>query len=319
MKMHKKKTALICGISGQDGSYLAKYLLKKNYKVFGTSRFLINQNFENLSKLKIKNRIKIYKLNPIYLKNIKQIIHLTNPNEIYYLNSLSSVKESIINPKASFNSTFFGLLNFLEILRKGNNSIKLFNACSSECFGNIKKTPVNENSPFNPQSPYAVAKSASYMLIKNYRKSYQLHLTNGILFNHESSLRSNKFLSKRIISEVIKINQNKKLKMFVNNIDDLKRDWGWAPEYVKAMHLINNDVNPDDYIVATGKSYSLRDLIKFSFRYFNLDYKDFIIEKKNSSFSMNSFADPSKIYHNLKWKAKSDLKDIVKKMIDNEL
>lgn len=319
MKIYKKKTALICGISGQDGSYLAKYLLKKNYKVFGTSRFLINQNFENLRKLKIKNRIKIYKLNPIYLKNINQIIHQTNPNEIYYLNSLSSVKESIIKPKESFNSTFFGLLNFLEILRKENNSIKLFNACSSECFGNIKKNPVNENSPFNPQSPYAVAKSASYMLIRNYRKSYQLHLTNGILFNHESSLRTNKFLSKRIISEVIQINKNKKLKMIVNNIDDLKRDWGWAPEYVKAMHLINNDVKSDDYIVATGKSYSLRDFLNFSFRYFNLNYKDFIIEKKNSSFSINSFADPSKIFNNLKWKAKFDLKDIVKKMIDNEL
>ena len=314
-----KKTALICGISGQDGSYLAKNLLKKKYKVFGTSRFSSIEHLKNLKLLKIYDKIKIYKLNPLKLNDVKKIINEICPDEIYYLNSLSSVKESFVKPKESFNSTFVGLLNFLEELRINKKTIRLFNACSSECFGNIKKTPVNENSYFNPQSPYAISKVSAYFLIKNYRKVYNLHLTNGILFNHESSLRTNKFLSRRIISEVININNNRKLKMKIINIDNLKRDWGWAPEYVEAMYLINNARIPDDYIVASGKSYSLRDFIKFSFEYFNLDYRDHIVEKKIQLNSINSFADPSKIFKKLNWKANVRLKDIIKKMIDYEL
>jgi GDP-D-mannose dehydratase len=211
------------------------------------------------------------------------------------------------------------LLNFLEIIRTEKKIIKLFNACSSECFGNIKNKPVTEKSRFNPQSPYAVAKLSAYFLIQNYRKIYNLHLTNGILFNHESSLRTEKFLSRRIISEIIAINKNKKLRMNINNIDDLKRDWGWAPEYVEAMYLINNDSIPNDYIIATGKSYTLRDFIKYTFKHFKLDYKKFVIEQKSNVNSINSLANPTKIYKNLKWKAKYDLKNIIKKMIDNEL
>ncbi len=313
------KKALICGISGQDGSYLAKNMLKKKYKVFGTSRFSSIEHFKNLKLLKIYDKIKIYKLNTLKSNGVKEIINEIYPDEIYYLNSLSSVKESFIKPKESFNSTFFGLLNILEELRINKKSIRLFNACSSECFGNIKKIPVNENSYFNPQSPYAISKVSAYFLIKNYRKVYNLHLTNGILFNHESSLRTNKFLSRRIISEVININNNRQLKMKITDIDNLKRDWGWAPEYVEAMYLINNAKIPDDYIVASGISYSLRDFIKFSFEYFNLDYRDHIVEQKIQLNSINSFADPSKIFKKLNWKANLGLKDVIKKMIDNEL
>ena len=313
------KVALICGISGQDGSYLAKFLLSKNYIVVGTSRKINNNKFINHKLLQINKQIKIYKLECKIKKDVRRLINKIQPDEIYYLSSVSSVKDTLLNPNESFNSSVVGLLNFIESIKKNKKLIKFFNACSSECYGNIEDKPVTEVSSFNPQSPYALAKVCSYMLVKNYRINYNLHLTNGILFNHESSLRTNKFLSKRIISNVIKINKNRNLKMTLSNLDKLKRDWGWAPEYVEAIHSINNFHIPGDYIVATGKSSTLRQFVKIAFNHFDMDYKKFVNEKIYKTKTINSKANPSKIFKELNWKSKLNLKDIIKKMIDNEL
>ena len=192
----------------------------------------------------------------------------------------------------------------------------MFNACSSECFGDTKNDLANEMTKFNPSSPYAIAKATSYWLLKNYREVYNLHLFNGILFNHESILRLKNFLSQKIIHQEIRIFNGENLFINFSDIDNLIRDWGWGPEYVEAMWIITQADNADDYIIATGISDSLRDFIKITFEHLDLDYKKYFNESFEDIKSISSRADPSKINNRLKWKAKYFLNEVIKKMID---
>ena len=229
---------MIFGISGQDGSYLAHLLLKKKYNVIGCTRKKSKNNLFRLKKLNIINKIKIIKATALNKKFLKNLLKKNkNIKEIYYLAGDSSVLNSFKYPDISFESNAIGILNILVAVKNYNRKIKVFNATSGQFFGNNKKNFYNEKSIIAPQSPYGVAKATGYMFTKIFRESYNLYSCSGILFNHESPLRSDEFVTKKIINTSIKMKKNKKLNLYLGNID-IYRDWGWAPEYVKAMWLM---------------------------------------------------------------------------------
>ncbi len=315
------KKALICGISGQDGAYLAKFLLEKGYEVYGGSRDSQMSTFNNLGILGIKNDINLVSVNLIDFRSTLQSIIKIKPDEIYNLSGQSSVSLSFEQPVETLESISIGTLNILESIRFSNSDIKFYNAGSSECFGDTKDNPADENTSFQPRSPYAVAKSTAFWLVSNYRESYKINASTGILFNHDSPLRPDRFVTKKIISTACKISKNKNIKLKLGNID-IVRDWGWAPEYVEAMWLMLQNEIPEDYVIATGESNSLMDFIITSFEYLNLNYADHVISD-NNLFRPSDFktgrANPAKAEIKLGWKAKSMMKDVIEKMIDFEL
>lgn len=315
------KKALICGISGQDGAYLAKFLLEKGYEVYGGSRDSQMSTFNNLGILGIKNDINLVSVNLIDFRSILQSIIKIKPDEIYNLAGQSSVSLSFEQPVETLESISIGTLNILESIRFSNSDTKFYNAGSSECFGDTKDNAADENTLFQPRSPYAIAKSTAFWLVSNYRESYKINASTGILFNHDSPLRPDRFVTKKIISTACKISKNKNIKLKLGNID-IERDWGWAPEYVEAMWLMLQNEIPEDYVIATGESNSLMDFIITSFEYLNLNYADHVISDNNllrpSDFKTGR-ANPAKAEIKLGWKAKSMMKDVIEKMIDFEL
>ena len=313
--------ALICGVSGQDGAYLAKFLLEKGYEVYGASRDAQMSSFNNLKKLGIYNDINLISLNINDFRSTLQSITKIKPAEIYNLAGQSSVGLSFEQPVETLESITIGTLNILESIRFSDTSIKFYNAGSSECFGDTGGIPANENTLFKPMSPYAVAKSAAFWLVNNYRQSYKIHASTGILFNHESPLRPNRFVTKKIISGACKCLKNKQEKLFLGNVN-IYRDWGWAPEYVEAMWLMLQQDFADDYVIATGESYSLLDFIKTTFEHINLNWNDYVVTDNSllrpTDLKYGS-ANPEKAFKVLGWKAKFNMKDVVKKMLNNEL
>ena len=238
MKKNKKKTSIIFGISGQDGSYLAHLLLKKKYKVIGVTRNRSKKNLFRLEKLKIINKINLIKGTAVNLKFLNNLIKKTpNIKEIYYLAGDSSVTKSFEKPEISLKSNALGILNILLSVKNNNNKIRIFNATSGQFFGNNKNNFYNEKSSIDPQSPYSVAKATGYWFSKIFRENYNLYSCSGILFNHESPLRSKEFVTKKIVDTSIKIKKNNKLNLYLGDVD-IYRDWGWAPEYVRAMYLM---------------------------------------------------------------------------------
>ena len=315
-----QKKVLIFGISGQDGSYLAKFLLSKKYKVYGTSRS--KNNISNLKKLKINNLLKIYKINPKNYIEVKNIIKKLNPNEIYYFSGVSSIAEANKNPKLTFESITIGTINILESVKHNKKKVRVFFAGSTECFGNLKKNQkyFNENSHFNPENIYAYAKTSSFNIVTKYREVDGIFCCTGILSNHESPLRSNKYISKKIIEGARKISNCKAQNLTLGNIN-ISRDWGWAPEYVEVMWKILQQNQLDDYIIASGKTTSLIDFINIVFKKFNLDWKKHIKFSKNlkrkSDIKFTKF-NVSKIQKKLKWKTKYNINKIIDLMIKNE-
>ncbi|MAV65262.1 MAG: GDP-mannose 4,6-dehydratase [Candidatus Marinimicrobia bacterium] len=315
------KKALIIGVSGQDGAYLAKLLLKNNYRVWGTSRDAQLSQFFGLEQLNIKDKVKKISMNPSDFYSVIKVIKKIKPDEIYNLSGQSSVGLSFEQPVETFNSISVSNLNILESIRHVNPKIKFYNASSSEMFGDTKGSPAKENSPFKPKSPYAVAKAAAHWQVSSYRDGYGLFACSGILFNHESILRPSRFVTMKIIDSVCKIASGSAKKLTLGNID-IKRDWGHAEEYVDAMWKMMQAKNPDDYIIATGKTYSLMDFIKKSFSYFNLEWEKYVVLddslKRPSDISL-SLADPTKAAKQLNWKAKIDMNDLVELMIKGKL
>jgi GDPmannose 4,6-dehydratase len=315
------KKALICGVSGQDGAYLAKLLLEKGYEVYGGSRDCQMSSFNNLEILGIKSQINLVSVNLIDFRSTLQSIIKIKPDEIYNLAGQSSVSLSFEQPVETLESISIGTLNILESIRFSNSNIKFYNAGSSECFGNTKDNAADENTLFQPRSPYAVAKSTAFWLVSNYRDSYNINASTGILFNHDSPLRPDRFVTKKIISTACKIINNKSIKLKIGNLD-ISRDWGWAPEYVEAMWLMLQREISEDYVIATGESNSLIDFIKTTFEYLNLNYQDYMICDE-SLFRPSDFkigrANPTKAEIKLGWKAKSKMKEVIEKMIDFEL
>ena len=315
------KKALVCGVSGQDGAYIARLLLEKGYEVYGGSRDSQMSTFKNLSSLGIKNDINLISVNLNDFRSTLQSIIKIKPDEIYNLSGQSSVGLSFEQPVETLESISIGTLNILESIRFSNSDIKFYNAGSSECFGDTKDNAADENTLFQPRSPYAVAKSTAFWLVSNYRESYNINASTGILFNHESPLRPDRFVTKKIISTACKIVKDKSLKLKLGNLD-ITRDWGWAPEYVEAIWLMLQNEFPEDYVIATGESNSLKDFIKTTFEYLGLNYQDYVISDDNlfrpSDLKIGR-ANPIKAETKLGWKAKNKMKDVIEKMIEFEL
>jgi len=316
--MNKKK-AFIIGVSGQDGSYMSKFLIDKKYSVIGYTRSKKKKNLQNLYQLKIKNKINIKNYSEEYPKIILEDILKFKPNEIYFFSGQSSVSNSFKIPLETYISNINILFEILELLRsKSLKKVKLFNSTSTDCFGNNNVIYNKEKNIFSPISPYAKAKNFSFWIVRYYREQYKIHAKNGILSNHESPLRPSNFVIKKIVDYV---NNPKKKFLQLGNIN-VYRDWGWAPEFIQAIHKINTAKIPDDYVVGTGKLTSLKSLVVKIFKSKKIDLK---FLKHNNSKSLRNIdikkigTNPSKIFKKLKWKSKVNINQIVKKMLHNEL
>jgi len=315
------KIALICGVSGQDGAYLSKLLLDKGYRVFGGSRDAQASSFKNLKRLGIKDQIDLVSINIIDFRSTLQTIMKVKPDEIYNLAGQSSVGLSFEQPVETLESISVGTLNLLEAIRFSGQPIKLYNAGSSECFGDTGEHRANEETAFKPRSPYAVAKATAFWEVANYREAYNLFACTGILFNHESPLRPTRFVTQKIISTAVRIYNGSTEKLVLGNIE-IQRDWGFAPDYVEAMWLMLQQNNPDDFVISTGVTTSLREFITTAFEYLGLDAEKYIVINKDLMRPTDlkiGHSDPSKAFNKLGWKAKATLKEVIKYMIDSEL
>jgi GDPmannose 4,6-dehydratase len=307
------KKSLICGISGQDGAYLAKLLLEKGHTVYGTSRDAQVSSFKNLEILGIKSSVFLNSMAINDFRSVIQVISKVCPDEIYNLAGQTSVGLSFEQPVETLESIALGTLNILEAIRFINTPIKFYSAASSEVFGDTRGQAANEMTPFSPRSPYAVAKATAFWEVANYREAYGLFACSGILFNHESPLRPERFVTKKIIATAIRIAEGSQEKLILGNID-IERDWGWAPEYVEAMYLMLQQSQPDDYVISTGNTLSLSDFVSKVFLKFGLDWQSHVIINKDLFRPTDiavSRGNPSKAAIDLKWTAKYQIDDII--------
>jgi len=306
------KSALICGISGQDGAYLAQLLLSKGYRVFGTSRDVEAGNWAPLKELGIYEQVELLSLSPVDFKSVLDAFHKSKPDEVYFLAGQSSVALSFEQPVETMQSIVLGTLNMLEACRLFPG-VKLYNAGSSECFGDTDDGCANETTNFNPQSPYAIGKSSSFWLVSNYRKAYGIYVCTGILFNHESPFRPVRFVTKKIVQAARDIANGSEEKLVLGNLSII-RDWGWAPEYVEAMWLMLQQAEPDDFVIATGRSHTLADFVSFVFQYYGLNWEEHVIQDSKYFRPIEhlvSRSNPEKAKSILGWEAEKGLKDIV--------
>lgn len=313
------KTALVLGVSGQDGAYLAKLLLEKGYRVVGSSRDAQVSNFFNLGRLGIKDDIEKESVSANDFRSVLQVLKKVEPDEIYNLAGQSSVGLSFSQPMETFESVSIGTLNLLEAIRLLEISVKFYNAGSSECFGNTDGKPATEDTPFRPRSPYAVAKAAAFWQMANYREAYGIFGCSGILFNHESPLRPERFVTQKIVREACRIKKGQQSKMRLGDIS-VMRDWGWAPEYVGAMWLMLQQDKPDDYIVATGKTHSLKEMVKTVFSQLGLNWRDHVETNPDllrPTDIKSSYADPSKAEKELGWKAQNSMQEVAAMMVED--
>lgn len=312
--------ALILGISGQDGSYLAQHLLSKNYEIVGTSRDAEISTFQNLRRLGIRDRLKIESVAVNDFRSVLQAVSKAQPDEIYNLSGQSSVALSFQQPVETLESIGFATLNVLEAIRFIGRPIKFYNACSSECFGDADGLPATETTPFRPRSPYALAKSTAFWACANYREAYKIFACSGILFNHESPLRPARFVTRKIIAAANRISHGSHEVLHLGNLS-IERDWGWAPEYVQAMHLMLQQSEAEDYVIATGQSFSLQQLLVEVFSCLNLDWRAHVVVDPTllrPSDLATSRADPGKAAQQLGWRAKSKMPEVVRMMLEAE-
>ncbi|MBL4577482.1 MAG: GDP-mannose 4,6-dehydratase, partial [Flavobacteriales bacterium] len=268
-------TALITGISGQDGAYLAKLLLERGYDVLGTSRTLDSINLYRLSFLGIRDRVKVLECSFTSQEDVTRLIEEVAPDEVYNLAAQSSVGYSFENPIGAFESNILGVTYLLNAVRKTKKKIRFYHASSSEMFGNINELPVREDSYFRPSSPYGISKAASHWLTINYREGYDMFAVCGILFNHESCLRGQNYVTKKIIEGAIKIANGEMDKLKLGNLN-VTRDWGYAPKYVEAMWMMLQQGEPRDYLVCTNSHISLKDFVVLVFEQVNLNFDDHV-------------------------------------------
>lgn len=312
--------ALICGISGQDGAYLASLLIEKGYEVYGTSRDAETSLFRNLQKLGILNQVRLSSMALNDFRSVLQTIVKISPDEIYNLAGQSSVGLSFEQPVETMESISIGTLNMLEAIRFQGSNVRFYSAGSSECFGDVGQNAADEMTPFRPRSPYAVAKAAAFWEVANYREAYNLYACTGILFNHESPLRGARFVTKKIISTVCRIAAGSNEKLRLGNVN-IERDWGWAPEYVEAMWRMLQQEQADDFVIATGETRKLGDFIAASFSYCGLDWRKHV-EIDTQLFRPADLAigkaNPGKALEKLGWKAGKGVEDIVSLMIEDE-
>lgn len=310
-------TALICGVTGQDGAYLAQFLLDKGYRVFGTSRDAQMSRPGNLHALDIAGRVSVMSMATGDFRSVLQVLDKVRPDEIYNLAGQSSVALSFEQPVETLESLAVSTLNLLECMRFMKLGCRFYSAGSSECFGDTGEQPADEYTPFRPRSPYAVAKAAAFWEVANYREAYGLFACTGILFNHESPLRPERFVTQKIVSGAARIAGGSGEKLRLGNLH-IERDWGYAPEYVRAMWQMLQRQAPDDFVIATGVTHKLEDFVATAFAHFDLDWREHV-EIDGSLLRPTdlrvSCADPRKAREVLGWVAQSTMKNVVRQMI----
>jgi GDPmannose 4,6-dehydratase len=315
-----KKTAFIVGVTGQDGSYLSSFLIKKKYKVFGFTRNLKKKNLHKLQTMKILNQVNLIEYNENNPKTVIEKIKQYKPKEIYYFSGQSSVGKSFLNPIDTYSSNINLLFYILEFCKNNAKNISIYNSCSTDCFGDNKKIFCDEKTEFNPQSPYGQSKAFSFWLVKYYREQFGVKSCNGILSNHESPLRGDSFVLKKIINYAI--NFKKKDKKLLMGNTSIFRDWGWTPDYIEAIYKIINAKVKKDYVVGTGKISSLNELIKKIFKIFNINMRLMVKNEKKLLRSREIKKIGCKIdniKNDLKWEPRISVDQMIKKLIKNEL
>ncbi len=311
------KTAIITGITGQDGAYLAQYLLGLNYSVVGLTRSYSSAGLSKLMKLGIDTQIQLEECDLMDYSSIIRILQKYKPDEFYNLAAQSSVAASFNQPIGTIQFNSISVLNILEAIRSSNSDIRFYQASSSEMFGRVPELPIREDNVLNPVSPYATSKATAHWIVRNYREAYGIFACSGILFNHESSLRDDTFFVKKVIESARKIKAGKMHMLHVGNIM-IKRDFGSSKEYVKVMHAMLQHFQPDDYIVASGKSVLLKDIIDFVFNYIGVPTDRYIVDEKlfRPSEIIDLYGDSSRARIKLGWDYKLDFFDVLKDIID---
>ncbi len=319
------KKAFITGITGQDGYYLSKLLLENNYEVHGIVRRASNFNTARIdpliSKYSKDKKLNLYFSDLLDSSSLGNLISKIQPDEVYNLAAQSHVAVSFKNPIYTIESGNLGTISILEALRNQDKEIKFYQASSSEMYGGEEKVPLNEESDFNPKSPYAASKVFSFNISKIYRESYNMFCTNGILFNHESPYRGETFVTRKITRAVGRIHVGIQEKLTLGNLES-ERDWGFAGDYVEAMWKIINHSKPDDFVISTGESHSVKDFLKIAFGFVNLNYEDHVIvsEKYYRPNEVNYLlGDSSKAKKDLDWSPKTSFKDLVTMMIEHDI
>lgn len=320
------KKALITGITGQDGSYLAEFLLEKGYEVYGIIRRASHFNTDRIDHLYQDPHEKNVRLRLLYgdlndASSLNHCVKTIKPDEIYNLGAQSHVKVSFEVPEYTAEITALGTIRLLEAIRDSGIKTKFYQASSSEMYGEVLETPQTEKTPFNPRSPYAAAKVYAYWLTVNYRQAYNMFACNGILFNHESPRRGETFVTRKITRALARIKYGIQDKLYLGNLD-AKRDWGFAGDYVEAMWLMLQQPKPDDYVIATGQTYSVKEFLQEAFGYAGLDWKKYVeIDKRyfrptEVDVLLGSSAKARKV---LKWKPKVQFKQLVRMMVDADM
>ncbi len=320
------KRALVTGITGQDGSYLAELLLAKGYEVHGVVRRSSSFNTERIDHLYVDPHIENARLRLHYgdlndASSLHSIVAEVKPDEVYNLGAQSHVRVSFDIPEYTAEITALGAVRLLEAIRKLGVHCRFYQASSSELYGKVVETPQKETTPFHPRSPYAVAKAYSFYITQNYREAYGMFACNGILFNHESERRGETFVTRKITRAVGRIKHGLQQELYLGNLD-AKRDWGHAADYVEAMWLMLQQSEPDDYVVGTGETYAVREFAEKAFAHVGLDYLDFV--KIDPRYFRPAevdllLADPSKAKAKLGWQPKVGFDELVRRMVESDL
>jgi GDPmannose 4,6-dehydratase len=316
-----KKKALITGVTGQDGAYLSRFLLSKGYKVYGTFRRASTPNFWRLQYLDVFDKIELLPVDLIDSGSIFEAIEVAKPDEVYHLAAQSFVGTSFEQPVSTGEITALGCARVLEAIRSFDKSIRFYQASTSELYGDGQSGLLSETTPFEPSSPYAAAKLYGFWLTAIYRQAYDCYACNGILFNHESPIRGLEFVTRKITNAVARIACGLQKKLVVGNLD-AKRDWGYAPEYVEAMWLILQQKKPDDYVIATGETHTVREFIQKAFACVDLDWKKHVEVDPRfiRPLDVNYLCgDIKKVRKDLGWKPKTRFDGLVRIMVDEDL
>ncbi|RPJ02560.1 MAG: GDP-mannose 4,6-dehydratase [Deltaproteobacteria bacterium] len=313
------KRALITGITGQDGSYLAEFLLAKGYDVYGMVRRSSTISYERITH--VQERLKLIQGDLLDQNSLIEALRMSEPDEVYNLGAQSFVPTSWNQPVLTGEFTALGVTRMLEAIRTVNPKIRFYQASSSEMFGKVKETPQNEKTPFYPRSPYGVAKVYGHWITVNYRESYGIFCCSGILFNHESPRRGLEFVSRKVTHAAARIKLGLQKELMMGNLD-AKRDWGFAGDYVEAMWLMLQQEEPEDYVIGTGVAHSVRDLIQIAFDRLGLEWKEYV--KVDPKFFRPAevdylLGDPAKSKSRLKWQPQTTFKELIEMMVDYDL
>lgn len=313
------KRALISGISGQDGAYLARLLLRKGYEVWGSSRDAESTSFANLTRLGIRDEVRLVSLKLEDLAGVSDLLNTARPDEVYSLSGQSSVGLSFERPVETVESIACCTLNLLDAIRVSNRDIKLYNAGSTEMFGDTGDTPAEESTAFRPRSPYAIAKATACWLVENYRDAYGVYACSGILSNHDSPLRPTRYVTSKVIHAVAEIARGERKTLKLGNLC-VERDWGWAPEYMGAVWTMMQQEQPRDYIIATGRTYKLEEFVSSAFECIGKDWREHVELEANllrPTDFVRSHMNPIRVWQELGWRAQFDMHDVVRMMLES--